>query len=186
MLRNGSFSFCLKFYIEFSVRLSLQMLAQITFLIYYHINIRPASLGVIIISIVSCLSLIHPLSIVALNVVLMYSVIQVFHFIHLDISALRHFPSSTVKSYARLRTLKKYHAIACASVDQINSCFGWIFVSFVSFHTVAFITSSFYLFSHLNSASIMEVGFFTIYVCRLGIICCIPELLGDEVRRLFF
>lgn len=147
----------------------------------HHIT-EESELVVTIIAILSTASQIYPITAIALFTAVTYAPINAYQLLRSDLNLWKDLTTTPSQRYAKLLTLKKYHIKICEAIDSINDCFGWVLAVCVSFSFISFVTSTFYLFGHLEPSSSM-VGniFFLFHITHLFVICFTADSLDDQV-----
>ena len=104
----------------------------------------------------------------------------------MDIRLLRKLEITDEQYYARLLALKNFHALVCETVENINDCFGWIFVFSIPFFFVAFITATFFLFG--SEGGLKESPLIAAHIIFLfsncfhfWVVCCASDFIRYQV-----
>nr|CAH0111917.1 unnamed protein product [Daphnia galeata] len=145
-----------------------------------------SSLTILFCSLLSVYSQIYLVTAIILFAVSSYASSMAYLSIRLN---LNHIKNKTTDGnyYNCLLSLKRRHVIVCETVDHINNCFGYFLGVTLSFHFVAIVTASFYLFGNEKEpATILEIGFATTQICNLSLICYPADLIrnkADSVSR---
>ena len=144
------------------------------------------SYGDIIFSWMSLIWQIYPMSSLALFVVIIYIPSSAYQLIQMDIRLLRKLEITDEQYYARLLALKNFHALVCETVENINDCFGWIFVFSILFFFVAFITATFFLFG--SEGGLKESPLIAAHIIFLfsncfhfWVVCCASDFIRYQV-----
>ena len=129
---------------------------------------------------------IYPMSSLALFVVIIYIPSSAYQLIQMDIRLLRKLEITDEQYYARLLALKNFHALVCETVENINDCFGWIFVFSIPFFFVAFITATFFLFG--SEGGLKESPLIAAHIIFLfsncfhfWVVCCASDFIRYQV-----
>ena len=141
----------------------------------------------IIFSWLSVISQIYPVSSLALFVIISYIPYTTYQLIQMDVSLLKKREMSDGQYCDRLLALKNIHALVCETVENINDCFGWIFVFSIPFFIVTLITATFYLFvpeSGLNESHPLiaaDIIFLFFHCFHFLVVCCAADFIRYKV-----